>query len=366
MQQMSKKKICLVGDSLSVGGAERVMADLSNYFFSKGIEIHVVIVQDKITYSYSGELLNLGLYKKRGVINKIDRLLRLKNYLEKHDFDYVIDFRFKNHYLQELITNELVNTNKKVVFTIHSSILKYYIPENSILAKLLFRKAYGIVTVSDRIKQKVAGLGLSDNLECIYNPVIIDRIRLKMDADNAPEYKYVLAAGSMNHQTKQFDKLINTYALSDLPAKGIKLVILGEGKLKSSYVEQVNEMKLDDMIIFPGFKSNPFVFMKHAMFFILSSKKEGLGMVLIESLACGTPVISFDCDAGPSEIIQHRVNGLLIKDQDFDELRNGMNTMVEDEELYISCKQNALISIDKFSIESIGHNWLEFLKIEEK
>ncbi|PZR21430.1 MAG: glycosyltransferase family 4 protein [Flavobacterium psychrophilum] len=366
MQQVSKKKICLIGDSLSEGGAERVMADLSNYFFSRGIDVHNVIVQDKITYPYSGKLLNLGLYKKPGPVNKIKRFLKLRSYLKNQDFDFVIDFRFKNSYLQEWVTNELLYKKKKIVFTIHSSILKYYIPNNPFLALFIFRKAYGIVTVADRIKYEVDKLGLSENVKRIYNPVIIENIHSLMNEGHVPDYKYVLAAGSMNGNLKQFDKLINTYAESNLPVKRIKLVILGDGKLKENYVQLANDMGLGEMVVFPGFKNNPFVYMKNALFFILSSSKEGLGMVLIESLACGTPVISFDCDAGPSEIIQHGLNGLLVADQDFDELKKGMNTLAEDENLYTTCKQNATASVHKFSIENIGQNWLEFLKIEVK
>jgi N-acetylgalactosamine-N,N'-diacetylbacillosaminyl-diphospho-undecaprenol 4-alpha-N-acetylgalactosaminyltransferase len=366
MQQVSGKKICLFGDSLSGGGAERVMADLSHYFSSKGIIVHNIVIQNNISYSYSGELLNLGLYQTPGVLNKLRRFLLLRNYVSKHNFDFVIDFRFKNNYFQEWITNELLYDNKKIVFTIHSSILRYYIPENKFFAKLFFRKAYGITAVSDKIKNEVCKLRLAKNVERIYNPVIREYINERMNAEAAPEYKYVLAAGSMGGDIKQFDKLIDTYAVSDLPQKGIKLVILGDGKLKGNYIQQAKELGLENMVVFPGFKDNPFVYMKGAMFFVLSSKKEGLGMVLIETLACGTPVISFDCDAGPSEIIEHGVNGLLIKDQDFEELKKWMNTMAANDELYAKCKQNASGSIAKFSLPEIGEQWMKFLNIEGK
>lgn len=364
MQQIQKKKICLIGDSLADGGAERVMADLSNYFFSKGIDIHIAIIQDKVGYPYSGNLLNLGLFQKPGAFNKIIRFFKLRSYLSEQNFDFVIDFRYKNNYLQEWFTNELIYDKKKIVFTIHSSILNYYIPDSNFLAKLVFRKAYGIVAVSDKIRDEVSKMPIGVDVKRIYNPVIKTYIDLCMQNEQGPDYKYILAAGSMDGDTKQFDGLIDTYAASNLPGKDVKLVILGKGKLKENYILRAKQMGLENKVVFPGFKNNPFVYMKNALFFVLSSKKEGLGMVLIESLACGTPVISFDCNSGPSEIVQNKVNGLLVKDQDFDELKKAMNFMVEDNELYVNCKKNAVGSIEKFMMDTIGKQWLQYLKID--
>jgi N-acetylgalactosamine-N,N'-diacetylbacillosaminyl-diphospho-undecaprenol 4-alpha-N-acetylgalactosaminyltransferase len=73
--------------------------------------------------------------------------------------------------------------------------------------------------------------------------------------------------------------------------------------------------------------------MKNAKFTVLASKNEGFGNVLIESLACATPVVAFDCLSGPSEIIQDRNNGLLVENQNFKKLAQ-MDLMIEDHDLY--------------------------------
>ncbi|MCW4468407.1 glycosyltransferase [Flavobacterium sp. MFBS3-15] len=364
MQQTNEIKICLIGDMLSDGGAERVTADLSNYFHSQGIEVHIVIIQNKITYPYSGELLNLGLDLESGLFNKVKRFIKLRKYFRKHRFDFVIDFRYKNSYLQEWIINELLYEKKKIVFTVHSSVLNYYIPENNFVARLLFRKAYGLVAVSDKIKDDVIKRHLGQDVKRIYNPVDIIHINKCLETEFDTSYRYVLAVGSMDGNIKQFDLLIESYAASSLPTKGIKLVILGKGKLIESYVSLAEKFGLGDMVVFPGFKDNPYVYMKNALFFVLSSRREGLGMVLIEALACGTPVVSFNCDAGPSEIIQHEYNGLLVKDQDFTALRQAMERMATDQYLYDKCKTSAPKSIGKFFLESVGVEWINYLKIK--
>ena len=127
-----KYKIALIGFSLGEGGGEKVMANLSIFFDKKGIEIHNIIVLDRVNYSYSGKLLNLGLLKNEsnGFVNKCKRLLVLRKYLKANNFDFIIDFRFRNKPLQELVIARFFYTSK-TIFTIHSYLINYYMSNNS-------------------------------------------------------------------------------------------------------------------------------------------------------------------------------------------------------------------------------------------
>ncbi|RZJ72370.1 MAG: glycosyltransferase family 4 protein [Flavobacterium sp.] len=365
MLQTRKIKLCLVGDMLSGGGAERVHALLSIYFADSGIEVHNVIVQNKISYDYKGELLNLGLLKdsRNGISNKLKRLKVLDSYLRKHDFNFIIDFRIRQKPVQDWIIAKFIYKSP-AIFTVHSSHLQWYMPQNKWLTQAIYSDAYGIVSITNKMQSRIEALYSLNNLSTIYNPVSKRYIDNRISEGVSDlDFNYIVAAGSMDHDVKQFDKLISAYSKSVLPDNDIKLLILGNGNHLQAYKELSVALDVEDNVLFMGFQDNPYQFMKNAKFTILSSKFEGLPMVLLESLACGTPVVSFDCFSGPSEIVVNGTNGLLIEDQNFDALATGMNLMITDTRLYNYCKANALASTDKFLIENIGRQWLDYLKI---
>ena len=144
--------------------------------------------------------------------------------------------------------------------------------------------------------------------------------------------------------------------------KNIALVILGEGINKEILLKETEVNGVASMVHFLGFKSNPYKYISKAKFFVMSSLHEGLPMVLLESLACETPIVTFNCQTGPKEIITHKENGLLIENQNINKLKEGMNLFFEDKTLYEHCKKNTLESVNRFSIEKIGKQWLDLMK----
>lgn len=365
MTQKKEYKICLISEQLASGGAERCAALLSQFFESKNIKVHHIIVIDKVEYEFSGELLNLGRLKsqKNGVLNKLKRFLVFREYLTSNNFDFIIDFRVKNNQFQEFITTKLAY-KAPYIMTVHSYMTELYFPKWQLLAQHIYRDAYGIVVVSKKIKEKIdRELGYK-NTNAIYNPISIEKIQSRANEPLKLDFDYILAVGRMSDNVKQFDKLIAAFAKSKLPETNIKLVLLGEGEIRIQLMQQVKELNLADEVVFLGWQENPFRYMKNAKFTVLSSRNEGFGNVLIESLACQTPAVAFDCLSGPSEIIKHKYNGLLVEDQDFDKLTEAMNTMIEDTAFYQFCKQNAFETVLQFSLENIGKQWLEYLKID--
>ncbi|MNK41044.1 4-alpha-N-acetylgalactosaminyltransferase [compost metagenome] len=237
-------------------------------------------------------------------------------------------------------------------------------PKQSWLTRFIYGKSYGIVAINEKMKAYIEQRHGLKNVVNIYNPTNSEYIQERLQENNPEiEYTYILAVGRID-EVKQFDKLIKAYADSVLPGNNIKLMILGEGNKKNELKRYADNLNLSDKVVFMGFQENPYVYMKKALFVVLSSKFEGTPNVILESLACGTPVVSFDCFTGPSEIINDRENGLLIENQNIEKLTEGINLMFRDKKLYDHCKENATESIEKFSLETIGKQWLQYLKID--
>ena len=361
-KKSSVLKICLVTATLSDGGAERVAALLSNYFDNQEFEVYHVVFYGKVEYDFSGKMFHLEHLKdkRNSLWSRSKRFFALKNFFAKNHFDYVIDFRTKPLFLQELIIHNFVYP--KFIQTIHSFKLKSYLPKNAFLAKLLYRNCQQFITVSQGINDKVTSKYDFIPSNLIYNPIDFESISDKATEVISEDFQYVLSVGSMNKNVKQFDKLIDCYAKSALPSKNIKLIILGEGKLKNKWIKLAESLNLQEMILFKGNVKNPFRYYKNALFTISTSKYEGMPMVLLESLACETPIISWDYASGPNEIITHESNGLLIENQNTEKLIVAMNQFVSDNNLYLQCKQNTLSSVKQFSLDAIGAEWVKVFR----
>lgn len=365
MNKMKNKKIALVGFRLNTGGSERVMANLSNFFHDRGLEVHIIIFHDDLGYDYSGTVFNLGKFKSENnsIFNKIKRFYHFNNYIKKHQFDFVIDFRFRINIIQEYLISKWIY-KIKAIYTVHSSQLYFYMPNYTWLTKLIYGLSYKMVSITDKMQSLIYEKHQLNNLTTIYNPINIKQIQDKSNENINMDFEFIIGVGHFNTNQKQFDKLIFAYSNSILPRKNIKLVLLGDGKNKNKLMKIAQLNNIDDMVCFLGFKANPFKYIKNSKFYAMTSLHEGLPMVLLESLACGTPVISFDCPTGPSEIIQHKRNGLLVENQNLEAFTKAMDMMISDKEMYVVCKRNATKSVEGFSIDNIGIQWLKLMKYD--
>lgn len=143
---------------------------------------------------------------------------------------------------------------------------------------------------------------------------------------NIPKEPYILHVGRYELEHKRQDLLLQAYAKLDTDCK---LVLLGDGKDRDEIKNLIHSLGLNNKVLLAGFDANPYNWMKHAKLFVMSSDYEGFGMVLAEALALNTPVVSTDCQSGPSEILVDELGIFLTPVGDVESLSNTMKKSLE-------------------------------------
>ena len=196
------------------------------------------------------------------------------------------------------------------------------------------RKSYpyldAAVGVSSGVTSELAEFpGMSsDRLHTIYNPVVSKDLPQKANEIpdhpwfNEPGTPIVLAIGRL-HEQKDFPTLLTAFARL-LAQRSARLIVLGEGSLRPTLLALAHSLRISEHVDFPGFVRNPFAYLAKARLFVLSSRYEGLGNVLIEAMACGCPVVSTDCPFGPAEILENGRWGKLVPTEDPEALAKAM------------------------------------------
>ena len=357
---MSSKKVLLVGPSLGRGGAERVMADMSVFLDELGYKVTLITAYRDVDYHFKGTHITLGLCKGSPILlfQTIWAFFRWKSIIKKISPEIIIDSRARKNVFRELLIHLFIyNDSSKKFFICHRADLQIYFPKPRFLFRGFYKKINRVISVSSEIENKLNQLGLP-NTRTIYNGFDFKRSsENKKPRPRNAVYKYILCVGRMDDNVKQFDHAITCYSQSSLPEKGIHLVILGQGSIEAKLKTFAKTFDCSDQIHFPGFVSDSYPYFSHAEFFVLTSKIEGFPMVLIESLACGTPVVSYDCPTGPKEIVRHEKNGLLVPKDDKSEMTSALNRMINDVALYEELCFYAKQSVSHLSMEKIAKEW---------
>ena len=186
--------------------------------------------------------------------------------------------------------------------------------------RYLFKKCKNVVCLCERqseVFKKVFSFKKQKDLEKIVickNLLDIKRIDAMKNESVDVDFKYILKVARFDFRSKDYYTLISAYEKLGLGIiKNVKLLLLGDGADEQKIRDFIHLKNLDDYVILPGADSNPYKWFHNAEFSVLSSTNEGYPMVVVESLACECPIISSNCDSGPSDILDNGKYGLLFE-----------------------------------------------------
>jgi len=231
------------------------------------------------------------------------------------------------------------------------------------LIRLAYRKADKIIANSDDTKKDLIANKIAIDTQChvVGNPVLPPNIEMPMLEKVSHEWfedesiKTILNVGRL-HKQKNQTLLLNAFANTLRQDERLRLIILGEGKEYDSLMSLAQNLQIVEYMQIIKFQANPHPCYKNADLFVLSSSWEGFGNVIVEAMACETPVVCIDCSGGPKMILNSGEFGDLVPVDDVGKLANAIvsNIANVDKERILKAKNRAF----EFSVPSMGKRYL--------
>ena len=364
-------KILMLHGHLSMGGEERVLLNVLRNLVELNYDVDLLITwnhkennlfENEIPKKVNYEFLFDSYNGKNKLIKEIYRIKAKTTYLKKIEkkiknekYDIVID------YSSNLLKYDNFDIKIPVFAWIHFSLT---FGEKLTLEKIKkykkqYKKYSKIFAITRVMKEEfINKVGIDEKkVELVYNPIDLKLIEKKAENvekkyENYLKQDYFLQVSRLTQQ-KQPEHLVDIYY--KLKQAGIKekLYFIGDGEKKEIIKQKIKEYNLENDIILLGQIENPYPFFKNAKLFVHTAKYEGLPTVLLESLALGTTVVSYDCPTGPRDILgKNNEYGELISLNDKDMFVEKVLELMNSKEKYEKYKKLSLIRANDFSMEN--------------
>ena len=363
--------------SLEGGGAERVMTEILSHIGSDRIEPVLVLLYQ---YEHSPYKKDLPGYLKiivaeRASDNRLDKIKQYAAFMK-------IIFEEKPHIIISMLTHSNIMSisakllfRKRIIIGEHNTLSEVIKTEEgrrmlwfstTRLVKMFYRFADKIIAVSEGVKADLVEEFnvLPRNVNVIYNPIDLKRIS---ELCNDPvEHIFfregtpvILSVGRLVRQ-KGFDILLRAFSrvVGEMDAR---LMILGEGPERESLVRLAKELAITEKVSLLGFQNNPYKFVSKGHVFVLPSRYEGFPMVILEAMACNTPVVSTDCKSGPREILEDGKCGLLVSPEDPDALSMALLKLLKDKKLRERFSRLGKKRAGEFNIKKIARQYEDMI-----
>ncbi len=351
-------RLSLVISSLNAGGAEHVMSTLANAWSARNHHVDLITTHDDGStphYKLSEHVRLLSVDPRfSGAFKQVSIIRSLRRAITAADPDAVVSFLNYTNILTLLACRGLACP--VVISERADPRLMSIGPAWSLLRRVTYRRAACLIAQTPTAAKLYEHLA-PGRVRVIPNPVSMGSGGCTTThTPPIPDRPTILAVGRLHHQ-KGFDLALRAMALLPPSCADWRLVVLGEGILRSELESLRDELGLGDRVLLPGQVANPRPWLERAQIFLLSSRSEGFPNALCEAMAAGLPVISTDCPSGPANIITSETDGILIPTEDPRAMSAALARLITSEELRARLARAAPGVADRFSLDSVLAAW---------
>ncbi len=347
--------IFLLHDIHFGGGGERVTVNMANQLVGKGYLVTIVSLSRSkpsnifsIDNRVAMEYLNFNFENGFNIPQKIASVYEVRKYFRQYAYDDKTVILGIGTYPSFLLTMLTKNKKLKTIGCQHSTYaaVKYVW---TLLRKIFFHRLDAFVSLSEQDLPKLKKINKNSY-------VIPNSVSLFPEKPALLENKIILSIGRMDYN-KGYDLLLDVFEKLTLLHPDWSLRIVGDGPLKKKIISRVETSDLKDRVeIFPPTNQiiNHYL---QASIYLMTSRTEGLGMVLLEAQACGLPIVSFDCETGPSDIVIDNKNGFLVECFNIERIVQRIALLCSDYDLRVKFGKRAIEDVRKFRPEAINSKW---------
>jgi glycosyltransferase involved in cell wall biosynthesis len=354
--------------SLECGGAERVSVTLCNHWAERGWDVTLATFDDGTVPPFFPPArgvrhVRLGLQRRstgavHSVINNLRRVPRLRRFVALERPDCILSFIDGTNVLALIAAR---GTGIPVVVSERVDPSRHPIPWPwRVLRRVTYLWARAIA-VQTRSIAAYFPASWRGRIAVIPNPVPKLAVKTADAPRAAGARRSIVGMGRLERQ-KGFDLLIRAFASIATMRPEWDLTILGEGSERGALAAEIARSGLSGRITLQGLEPDAVRALSRADLFVLSSRYEGFPNALCEAMACGLPVIAFDCPSGPAEIVRHGVDGLLVPAENVEALAAAMAELMADPERRRALGVNAPDVATRFSVERIAARWERVLR----
>ena len=319
-------------DSMQLGGANRVMANLANHFSERGAEVVLIndIIPEKDVPEYeickSIKRIFLDIHSTSPIISNIKRICKLRHIIKKENPNIVLSFMGPPNI--RMLLAGLGLRYPKIVSVRNDPYKEYGSGLVKIITNFIFKFADGCV-FQTQDASRYFSRSLQKKSKIIFNPV--GNQFYKVTQVSNPHN--VVTVGRLSPQKNQA-LLITAFTkiAHDFPNEN--LIIYGEGELRNDLEDLAREYGIEERVVLPGRISYISEKLSEAKIFVLPSDYEGMPNALMEAMAVGIPVISTDCPCGgPKILIEDESQGILVPCNNAEALAQALCRLLKDDDL---------------------------------